>query len=145
MFHFPNAYSDNIFKAKKLYIDYCRTGFSMGDLGVQVSVRLSIHPFVRLFVCLSTFTLGVLWAQLFLQMLKKKRQNEQTKVELVWHPIYWSTSLGLTTFIRTKLYMKILPEVLFWWTICVSCDFYCCSYLLIDFCVSCYPYCYFCL
>ena len=35
---------------------FCRTCFSMGDLGVQVSVRLFIRP--------STFTMGVLWAQL---------------------------------------------------------------------------------
>ena len=37
--------------------------FSMGDWGVQVSVRSS----VRSFVFPSTFTLGVLWAQLLLQ------------------------------------------------------------------------------
>ena len=42
---------------------FCRTCFSMGDLGMQVSVRLSI----RLSVRPSTFTLGVLWAQLLLQ------------------------------------------------------------------------------
>ena len=44
-------------------IYFCRTCFSMGDLGVQVSVRSSFRPFVRP----STFTLGVLWAQLLLQ------------------------------------------------------------------------------
>ena len=38
---------------------FCRTCFSMGDLGVQVSIRSSFHP--------SIFTLGVLWAQLVLQ------------------------------------------------------------------------------
>ena len=37
---------------------FCCTCFSMGDLGVQV-LRPSVHP--------STFTLGVLWAQLLLQ------------------------------------------------------------------------------
>ena len=42
---------------------FCCTCFSMGDLGVQVSVRLFIHPSVRP----STFTMGVLWAQLLLQ------------------------------------------------------------------------------
>ena len=35
----------------------------MGDLGMPVSICLSVH----LFIHLSTFTLGVLWAQLFLQ------------------------------------------------------------------------------
>ena len=38
---------------------FCRTCFSMGDLGVQVSIRQFVFP--------STFTLGVLWAQLLLQ------------------------------------------------------------------------------
>ena len=38
---------------------YCHTYFSMGDLGLQVSVHPSVFP--------STFTLGVLWAQLLLQ------------------------------------------------------------------------------
>ena len=38
---------------------YCRTCFSMGDLGEQVSIRLFVRP--------STFTMGVLWAQLLLQ------------------------------------------------------------------------------
>ena len=28
-------------------VPYCRTCFSMGDLGVQVSVRSSVRPFVR--------------------------------------------------------------------------------------------------
>ena len=36
-----------------------RTCFSMGDFGVQVSVRSFVRP--------STFTMGVLWAQLPLQ------------------------------------------------------------------------------
>ena len=42
---------------------FCRICFSMGDLGVQVSVRSSARPLVHP----STFTLGVLWAQLLLQ------------------------------------------------------------------------------
>ena len=42
---------------------FCHTCFSMGDLGMQVSVCLFIHPSVRP----STFTMGVLWAQLLLQ------------------------------------------------------------------------------
>ena len=38
--------------------------YKQGDLGVQVSVvRSSVRPFVHP----STFTLGVLWAQLLLQ------------------------------------------------------------------------------
>ena len=45
------------------WVIYCRTCFSMGDLGVQVSLRL----FVRPSVCPSTFTMGVWWAQLLLQ------------------------------------------------------------------------------
>ena len=46
---------------------FCRTCFSMGDLGVQISVRLSVRSSVRPFVRPSTFTLGVLWAQFLLQ------------------------------------------------------------------------------
>ena len=46
---------------------HCRTCFSMGDLGVQVSVRLSVCSSVRSSVRPSTFTLGVLWAQILLQ------------------------------------------------------------------------------
>ena len=40
--------------------NFCRTCFNIGDLGMQVSVRSFIRPS-------STFTLGVLWAQLILQ------------------------------------------------------------------------------
>ena len=39
----------------------------MGDLGVQDSICPSVRPSVRPFVFPSTFTLGVLWAQLLLQ------------------------------------------------------------------------------
>ena len=50
---------------------HCRTCFSMGDLGMQVSVRSFVRPFIRLFVRQfdhpSTFTLVVLWVQLLLQ------------------------------------------------------------------------------
>ena len=42
---------------------FCSTCFSMGDLGVQVSVRSSVRPSVHP----STFTLGVLWVELLLQ------------------------------------------------------------------------------
>ena len=42
------------------FLFYCRTCFSMGDLGVQVSVRSSARSSVRPFVHPSTFTLGVL-------------------------------------------------------------------------------------
>ena len=50
-------------RTERLQSIFYRTCFSMGDLGVQVSVR----PFVRPFVFPSTFTLGVLGAQLLLQ------------------------------------------------------------------------------
>ena len=53
--------------SKILRLACCHTCFSKGDLGMQVSVCLFIHPSVRSFVCPSTFTQGVLWAQLLLQ------------------------------------------------------------------------------
>ena len=42
-----------------LRVVFCHTYFSMGELGMQVSVRPFVHP--------STFILGVLWAQPLLQ------------------------------------------------------------------------------
>ena len=44
-------------------LSFCRTCFSIADVGVQVSVRLFVRPYVHP----STFTMGVLWAQLLLQ------------------------------------------------------------------------------
>ena len=41
-----------------IFVTFCRTCFSMGDVGVQVSVQSSVRS--------SIFTLGVLWAQLLL-------------------------------------------------------------------------------
>ena len=47
---------------------FCRTCFSMGDLGVQVSVHSSVRLSIFImFVFQSTLTLGVLRAQLLLQ------------------------------------------------------------------------------
>ena len=53
-------------------ICYCRTCFSMGDLGVQVSVHSS------------TFTLGVLWAQLLLYSVCRSVWNFAGVFVMVW-------------------------------------------------------------
>ena len=62
--------------------------FSMGDLGVQVSVRLFVCPSVRPSVCLSvrpsTFTMGVLWAQLLLQFFYRSCWNFADIFFMVW-------------------------------------------------------------
>ena len=69
-----------------IFVTFCRTCFSMGELGVQVSVRL----FGRLSVRPSTFTMGVFWAQLLLQFFTDLFETLQVfsswceDVHMVW-------------------------------------------------------------
>ena len=55
-----------------VFTDFCHTCFSMSDLGMQVSIRLSARPFVH-----PTFTMGVLWAQLLLQFFTDRFETWQ--------------------------------------------------------------------
>ena len=79
------------------FVTFCRTCFSMGDLGVQVSVRSSVGPFVHP----STFALGVLWVQLLVQFCT----NRFTFVTFstLWTWSFRSVCLSIRSSIRQHL------------------------------------------
>ena len=92
---------------------FCHTCFSMGDLGVQVSVSLSIRSFVRS----STFTLGILWAQLLLQFCTNLFETLQVFFFMVWGcacgldiivRLFFVTFSTLWTFL-TSVYRRWVP------------------------------------
>ena len=98
-----------------IFVTFRRTCFSMGDLGLQVSVRL----FVRLSIRPSTFTLGVLWAQLLLQFCTSHFETlevfsswyEDVHVIWIWLLDYFLSLFPLCEFshFSTSMYRQWVP------------------------------------
>ena len=77
---FCRTYAFNQYISTQQTTSYCRTRFSMGDLGVQVSVRSSVCPFVHP----STFTPGCLVSATTLTFLYRTFWNFACVFAMLW-------------------------------------------------------------
>ena len=88
----------------------------MGDLGMQVSVRLFVRPFVCPSVCLSTFTMGVLWAQLLLQFFTdifETLQMFSSTPETILYQSFWNFAHVFSMVWRCAYGLDIILALIF--------------------------------